>query len=127
MAKKARYKLISNDSDYRKGYIDGMNDAFSESELDAYYTGVGYGKKMSGDKHIGFNNAEERRQFEKGIKNKEKHFKSYRAEPPSFWERLFGGAKLREENSVGKYRVKRLKRTGKKLSKKRIKAKRKKR
>ena len=85
-----RNKKRSDSSEYMQGYSDGMKQAFEESELDAYYAGVGYGKKNAGDKHIGFNNDEERRQFEKGMSNKDKHFKSFRTEPISFWERVFG-------------------------------------
>ena len=57
---KNRYVMREDTSDYQKGYADGMKAAYDDSELDAYYAGVGYGKKASGDKHIGFNNDEER-------------------------------------------------------------------
>ena len=90
MSRKSRHELRSDTSDYHKGYADGMKAAFEESELDAYYTGVGYGKKQAGDKHIGFNNAEERRQFEKGIQRKDEHFNAYRTNAPTWWEKLFG-------------------------------------
>ena len=49
----------------------------SDTELDAYFAGVGYGKRIAGDKHLGFNSAEECENFEQGIRNKDKHFKSY--------------------------------------------------
>ena len=84
-----RFNHSEHDNDYQKGYRDGMQDAFDKSELDAYYAGVGYGKMKAKDKYIGFNSDEERREFEKGIANKDQHFKSYRARR-SFWERLFG-------------------------------------
>ena len=86
-----KYNRSENDNElnYQKGYRDGMQDAFDKSELDAYYAGVGYGKMKAKDKHIGFNSDEERREFEKGIADKDEHFKSYRAHK-SFWERLFG-------------------------------------
>ena len=67
-----------------------MKAAFEDSELDAYYTGVGYGKRSSRDKLIGFNSSEERRQFEKGVQNKDAHFKSYEVKEPSLLEKLFG-------------------------------------
>ena len=86
---KNRFNRSDRDNDYQKGYRDGMQDAFDKSELDAYYARVGYGKMKAKDKHIGFNSDEERREFEKGIANKDKHFKSYRARK-SFAERLFG-------------------------------------
>ena len=119
MSRKVRYELQSDSSDYHKGYADGMKAAFEESELDAYYAGVGYGKKAAGDKHIGFNNDEERQQFEAGMKNKGKHFRAYRAEPPTFLERLFGGRSIRRENAVAEYRGRKTKNTRKRLSRKR--------
>ena len=90
MSRKTISKKTVDDSDYLKGYWDGQQAAFEKSELDAYYAGVGYGKRQSGDKHLGFNNAEERRQFERGIERKDEHFNSYRVSKLSFLERLFG-------------------------------------
>ena len=119
MSRKARYEMQSDSSDYHKGYSDGMKAAFEESELDAYYAGVGYGKKAAGDKHIGFNNDEERRQFEAGMRNKSKHFRAYRAEPPTLLERLFGGKSVRRENAVGEYRSRKAKNTLERLKKNR--------
>lgn len=84
-----KFNRAAQDNDYQKGYRDGMQDAFDKSELDAYYAGVGYGKMKSKDKHIGFNSDEERREFEKGIANKDEHFKSYQTRR-SFWQCLFG-------------------------------------
>lgn len=82
-----KFNRAEQDNDYQKGYRDGMQDAFDKSELDAYYAGVGYGKMKSKDKHIGFNSDEERREFEKGIADKDEHFKSYRAHK-TLWERF---------------------------------------
>ena len=76
--------------DYNRGYADGLQASINEGELDAYYAGVGFGKKASGDRHIGFNSDYEREQFNKGMRDKDKHFKSFRTEVPSFWERLLG-------------------------------------
>ena len=95
MSRSNRYNLRSDADDYRKGYADGMKAAFEETELDAYYAGVGYGKKVAKTKHIGFSNPEERENFEKGIRNHNKHFHSYKAEK-SFFEKLFG---RREEST----------------------------
>ncbi len=117
--KKTRYVMKSETSEYHKGYADGIKAAFDESELDAYYTGVGYGKKASGDKHIGFNNDDERRSFEAGVKNNSKHFRAYRAEPPTFFERIFFGIKVKKENSTGSYQNKKNKYTKKRLNKNR--------
>ena len=89
--------MRSDSSDYHQGYLDGRKSAFEDSELDAYYAGVGYGKKNANTKHMGFTNDEERRQFEMGISNSHKHFRAYRAEPLTFWERLFGGKKARTD------------------------------
>ena len=96
--KKSRHFIRSNTPEYTKGYADGMKAAFEESELDAYYAGVGYGKKNAKDKHIGFTNDEERRQFEAGIQNNHKHFRAYRAEPKGFFERLLTGKEAPERS-----------------------------
>lgn len=82
-----KFNRSEDDNEYQKGYRDGMQDAFDKSELDAYYAGVGYGKMKAKDKHIGFNSDEERREFEKGIADKDQHFKSYRAHK-TLWERF---------------------------------------
>ena len=111
--------MSSDSPEYQKGFADGMKASFESTELDAYYAGVGYGKKASGDKHIGFNSDYERQQFEAGMKNKNKHFRSYRAEKPGFFERLFGGKDLHYEAAVGEYRNERVNNTRKSLSKKR--------
>ena len=89
--KRARHFIKSDTTEYHKGYADGMKAAFEESELDAFYAGVGYGKKNAKDKHIGFRNDEERRQFEAGMRSSDKHFRAYRAEPKGFFERLLTG------------------------------------
>lgn len=116
---KRRSGAGAGDGEYRKGYLDGMNAAFDNSELDAYYAGVGYAKKAHGDKRIGFNSDKERENFEAGMRNKDKHFKVYRSEPPTFLERLFFGDKVRKENPVGTYKKQRIAKTRKSLSKKR--------
>lgn len=92
MSRKKKYNRSYNGNDYQKGYLDGMQDAFEESELDAYYAGVGYGKMKAKDKHIGFNSAKEREQFEKGLANKDNHFKSYELRR-SLLSRIFGTGK----------------------------------
>ena len=89
------------DGDYKQGYLDGMKDACEHSELSAYYAGVGYGKKLAGDDNIGFNSHEELEQFQHGIKSKDKYFNSFRSEPLSWWERLFG--KKTASNKTLKY------------------------
>ena len=128
MRRKRSSKSFSKVTEYEKGYSDGMKAAFEDSELDAYYTGVGYGKRQSKDKHIGFNSSEERRQFEKGVRNKDAHFKSYEVKEPSFFEKLFGksseshlisqsGAKKRRKKTNKTMKSKRTKTKGKKRSK----------
>ena len=119
MSKNPRMPMRSDSSDYHKGYLDGRKSAFDESELDAYYAGVGYGKKAKGTKHLGFTSDEERRQFEAGVSNSGKHFRSYRAEPPSFLERLFFGRSLKHEAAVGAYSNKRVKKQAKRVKKRR--------
>ena len=112
-----RFNRNEHDNDYQKGYRDGMQDAFDKSELDAYYAGVGYGKMKAKDKHIGFNSDEERREFEKGVANKDNHFKSYRARQ-SFWEKIFGvGRKESKVTTIKKNKIPRKQRTGKRKSK----------
>ena len=88
--KNQRYTLNSPVTDYEKGYAAGMKAAFDESELDAYYTGVGYAKCSARDRRIGFNSDEEREEFEKGMKNKDRHFKSHKIKRPSVLSRVFG-------------------------------------
>lgn len=100
MSRKKNMVNQDPDSVYLKGYYDGMRDTFDNSEFDAYYAGVGFGKMKAKDKHIGFNSQEEREAFERGIEHKDKHFKSVRAYR-SFWERLFGiGRKESRMDSV---------------------------
>ena len=89
--------FMSSD-DYERGYYAGLNENIERTNLDAYFAGVGYGKKNSKDKYIGFNNAEEREQFENGIRQKDKHFNAHRAEPLSWWERLFGVKRNRHDD-----------------------------
>ena len=97
MADKQRMPMRSDTPEFHQGYLDGRRSAFDDAELDAYYAGVGYGKKTANTKHMGFTNDEERRQFEMGISNSHKHFRAYRTEPLSFWERLFGKKKSRTD------------------------------
>ena len=84
--------------DYERGYNAGLNANIERTDLDAYYTGVGYGKKVAQDKYLGFNSSGEREQFEKGIREKDKHFNAHRAEPLSWWERLFGVKRNRRDD-----------------------------
>ena len=116
MSKKARMPMQSDNADYHKGYLDGRRSAFDDSELDAYYAGVGYGKKSKSMKHIGFTSDEERKQFEAGVSNAGLHFRAYRAEPPSFWERLFFGRSIRREAAFGERKESRQKKWVKKVS-----------
>ena len=75
--------------DYENGYRDGIKEALENSEIHAYYAGVGYGKHRDGNTNLGFNTEDERQSFHAGINNKDKHFNSYRYERPGFFERLF--------------------------------------
>lgn len=101
-------------SEYQKGYLDGQHDTFEASELDAYFAGVGFGKREHGDKHLGFSSAKERYQFEKGIKEKDDHFNAYRAGRLSLWERLFGKTESKKLNYTGRRSARR---TTKKVNK----------
>ena len=91
MPKKTRGQPVKKDgNEYEQGYLAGLQAAFEDAELDAFYAGVGYAKHASGDKHIGFNSDREREQFENGMRNKDNHFRSYTTREPTFLERLFG-------------------------------------
>ncbi|MBQ2877132.1 MAG: hypothetical protein IJE25_08990 [Clostridia bacterium] len=43
--RKRRPSAAGDGSEYSKGYMDGLKASFEEAELDAYYAGVGFGKK----------------------------------------------------------------------------------
>lgn len=116
---KKRYRIRDDSRDYNKGFADGMKASFEESELDAYYTGVGYGKKSAGDKHLGFNSDDERLQFEAGVRNNKKHFRAYRAEKPSLFERIFCANSLKKERSIGGYKNHRVERVKKRVKQQR--------
>ena len=119
MARNIRYSIRENNSDYNKGFIDGTKASFEQSALDAYYTGVGYGKKSVGDKHIGFNSDDERLQFEAGVRNNKKHFRAYRTEKPSLFERIFCANSLEKEHALGQYKKQRVERVKKQVNKQR--------
>lgn len=121
MARKTRHEIKSDNPDYSKGYRDGLKAAFEESELDAYYAGVGYGKKAAGVKHIGFSSPEEREQFQKGIEKKDRHFNSFRAEPPTFWERLFGREEARKRINTSRRTAKKTEKRDARIVKRRTK------
>ena len=119
MSRKKRYTMSKPSSDYSKGFNDGMNASYDKSELDAYYTGVGYGKKSSGDKHLGFNSDKERLQFEAGVRNYKKHYRVYRVEKPSLFERIFCAKTLKYESASGDYKKQRVKKVKKHINKRR--------
>ena len=126
--KKKRFSDSIPDGDYKKGYLDGLADAYKDNELSAYYAGVGYGKKAAGDDSIGFNSHEELSQFQHGVASKDKHFNSFRTEPLSWWERLFGGKRdtqktlkhknFKQEKKNAAKRARKMKRARKKARKK---------
>ena len=114
-----RYYGSGGSSEYQQGYMHGRIDSKEDASLNAYYAGVGYGKREHGDEHLGFVSDKERRQFEEGIKNKDKHFNAYRLKPLSLWERIFGRKDTAKQVSYtsGKTRKKRLKKARKKARK----------
>ena len=114
--RKRRPSAAGDGSEYSKGYMDGLKASFEEAELDAYYAGVGFGKKAAGDEHIGFTSDSERRQFELGIAKKDEHFHSYRSEPLGFFERLFG-KKTSRKDTISAKNVKKLKKKARKTVK----------
>ncbi len=80
--------MKGQNNDYRRGYQDGINDSLVDSRALAYYAGVGYGKKEAGEKHLGFQDPEHLESFNRGVRNKDKHFISVKKEQ-GFFERLF--------------------------------------
>ena len=106
MADKQRMPMRSDTPEYHQGYLDGRRSAFDDAELDAYYAGVGYGKKLHKTEHMGFRNEKERQEFESGIADSKKYFHSYRAEPPRLFERLFLRRSLKKEIPTGAYQRK---------------------
>ena len=122
MSRKTRFNNIrENDSEYNKGYLDGMQASFDSSELDAYYAGVGYGKAIAKNKHLGFNSEEERLEFEKGMRNKNNHFHVYRAKKPGFFERIFFPGALEKEKRKTRIKERRDQRAKKRNEKKTVK------
>ena len=93
--KKHRAQVTSNPGEYQQGYIDGLQAAFDESELDAFYTGVGFGKSQNGDKHIGFNSPSERASFERGMRDSKKHFNAERIKKETSFERWLRSIKAK--------------------------------
>ena len=85
--------------DYERGYHAGYNAKIEKIDENAYFVGVGYGKKNARDAYIGFNSADEREQFEKGVRENHKHFNAKRVEPLTWWERLFGVKRNRYEEA----------------------------
>lgn len=104
----SRFKKNLPDGDYSKGYIDGMLDSMEHNGLSAYYTGVGYGKRATNVKNLGFNSEKERQQFERGVKHKDNHFNALRVEPKSWLERFIDifdrSARQRRKKSAPKLR-----------------------
>lgn len=105
MALKNRRNMSKSESakDYSKGYLDGVRDAIDDSELHAYYVGVGYGKHREGDTHLGFNTSGERESFHAGVKNRANHFNSYCYKKPGFFARLFNrfseSSRIKKQNN----------------------------
>ena len=80
--------MNKNNGDYKQGYLDGMNDKIIETGAHAYFAGVGYGKKEAGEKHLGFADHEHLESFNRGVRDKDKHFISVKKEM-GFFEKLF--------------------------------------
>lgn len=126
MSRKVRYKMRENDSEYNKGFTDGLQASFDSSELDAYYAGVGYGKAIAKNKRLGFNSEEERLEFEKGMRNRNNHFHAYRARKPNIFERIFFPRDIAREKGMSRFKEDRKKRVDKRIEKQRDKTLRKK-
>ena len=87
MATENKFKYKSDE--YNDGYEDGKADVDNQ----AFFMGVGYGKKLHGVKHIGFNTKKHKDSFVQGTKAHDKHFLSFSTKDkglrrPSLLERL---------------------------------------
>ena len=103
---------MENSNEYKRGYLDGMNDKITESGAHAYYAGVGYGKKEAGEKHLGFADHEHLESFNRGVRDKDKHFISVKKEM-GFFEKLFDfkgrrSARNRKRATKNKKRIKKI-------------------
>ena len=86
-----KHNNASDTPEYQKGYIDGMTDTITDTNVHAFFAGVGYGKSEANVTHLGFNSAEERECFERGMAKKDEHFNAYRSERRLDWiDRLLG-------------------------------------
>ena len=121
MSRKVRNKVRNNESDYNKGFTDGLQASFDSSELDAYYAGVGYGKAIAKNKRLGFNSEEERLEFEKGMRNRNNHFHVYHARKPTLLERIFFPRDIAREKGMSRFKEYRKQRVNRFLEKKRLK------
>ena len=109
-----RFNKSMPGDDYSRGYKDGIMDSMEQNGLSAYYTGVGYGKRATNDKNLGFNSKKERDQFVEGVKHKDNHFNAVRVEPKSWLEKFIdtfdrSARKRRKYNrKIGRQAVKNL-------------------
>ena len=74
-----------------------------------FFAGVGYGKSEANVTHLGFNSAEERECFERGMAEKDEHFNAYRSErraakPPRLKSRTPVKPKKKQKAKVNKWR-----------------------
>ena len=80
--------MKKNNDAYAEGYQDGVRASLEDTGIHAYFAGVGYGKKSAADRHIGFESHKHLEEFEKGVRQKDKHFIAVKKEM-GFFERLF--------------------------------------
>ena len=98
---------VDNSSDYQKGYIDGITDSMTDTNVHAFFAGVGYGKSEANVTHLGFNSAEERESFERGMAKKDDHFNAYRSERRLTWlDNILGRKTAKPKRLKSKTRVK---------------------
>ena len=93
---KTNMNYADSAKDYSVGYRDGIEEQRDSKSMAAYYTGVGYGKREAGEKHLGFTSQAERESFDNGVRSKDKHFRAHRYKKPSLFERLARAFKIRD-------------------------------
>ena len=104
-------------------FYSGVNSGQEDQDVHAYYVGVGYGKGVRGDRHVGFNRPEHYANFRRGVDNSHKHFTVKEVNKP-WWKRLFSREK---SDDFARGRARKQKKQAKKFHRVRIKAKNKRR
>ena len=89
MARKKHNYHGSSEAEERAFY-SGVNSGQADSDVHAFFVGVGYGKGARGDRHVGFREPSQKSSFDRGVENCNKHFSVVEVDKP-WWKRLFSG------------------------------------